>query len=180
VGRGDTFGLRLMAASPLDGEAQRLQLGDSAVDVVDGWLRFSPDGRKLLVWAYPGLYVNSRERINPFWVIDWPARTSHGAFASVALILSCVRTVTVVPASIAPNRCAVATLENDSVQNMAVAVSTDKDLFNRPNLMLFIFFPPRLPYWQTFRARTTFSHQCLTDRRCNRRSVLGNGVEPCV
>jgi len=84
VGRGDTFGLRLMAASPLDGEAQRLQLGDSAADVVDGWLRFSPDGRKLLVWAYPGLYVNSRERINPFWVIDWPARTSHGAFASVA------------------------------------------------------------------------------------------------
>ena len=79
-----SLNLRLMAASSIDGQAERLQLGDTALEVADGWLRFSPDGRKLLVWVYPGLYVDGAPRTNPFWVVDWPAKTSRRAFTAVA------------------------------------------------------------------------------------------------
>jgi Tol biopolymer transport system component len=83
VSRGAVFELRLMAASTLDGEAQRIELDHTTFDVVDGWLRFSPDGRKLLVWVYPVMNTGGAARTNPFWVIDWPARTSRRAFTSV-------------------------------------------------------------------------------------------------
>ena len=84
VNRGAVIDLRLMAASTLDGDAQRIELDHRTFDVVDGWLRFSPDGRKLLVWVYPVLNKDGAARTNPFWVIDWPARTSRRAFTSVA------------------------------------------------------------------------------------------------
>lgn len=38
VNPGGSGGLRLMAASPVDGAAQRLQVGNSAFDVAAGWL----------------------------------------------------------------------------------------------------------------------------------------------
>ena len=87
IGDRTDLGLRLMVASPPQGEAEPLLSGSKAFDdgVADGWLRFSPDGQKVLVWAYPGVYADGGpDRANPFWVIDWPTKTFRRAFPSVA------------------------------------------------------------------------------------------------
>jgi Tol biopolymer transport system component len=80
--------MRLMTASPPDADAVPLQSGflsgNKPLEGWGGWIRFSPDGRKVLVWAFPGLYGTATQRADAFWVIDWPAKTFRPVFTPVA------------------------------------------------------------------------------------------------
>ena len=72
---GDLFSYRVMAADSPDGAAREIVLsGEGVNSLSDAWLRFSPDGRHLLVWfarsfADEALY-NTTE--TPFRLIRWP------------------------------------------------------------------------------------------------------------
>ena len=87
-GAGDLVGgWRLWFASPPDAEPIRYMqppFDDASYTHSDVWLRFAPDGSKLLAFLQPADSARTRQPPK-FWMLPWPAGQPHEVLASVPL-----------------------------------------------------------------------------------------------
>jgi serine/threonine protein kinase len=78
--------LGLFIASTDGGDPSPLPLEEPASSgVIDGWLAFSPDGSKLLVWVYGFIRPSGKEMAaNAFFLIPWPGGRPSSVLAPLA------------------------------------------------------------------------------------------------
>lgn len=79
--------LTLWTASASGADPRHLALpGATVVGATDGWVRFSPDGSKVLVWSFGFLRTKDSQPVDTsrFWLIPWPDGAPKPVLGAVA------------------------------------------------------------------------------------------------